>query len=243
MKLGVKAYSRGRGIVDEVAREKDLELVINGKTVAVIKLSPGYEREFAVGYCLGEGFIGSLCELKHIEVEENRVTLSVDELPERGERYISSECLSGWRSGANSAGRVESDFRVKAGEILWAMKELQRRSEVWRATGGVHSSALVFEGSFTVVEDVSRHASIDKLLGIGLYKGIDFSRSYILTSGRIPGDMVAKVARAGVPIAATRTAVLNSGVEEAGKTGVTLIGFVRGKRMNIYTHRERIIEE
>jgi len=240
MKYRVRAYRNGEEFSDEVAVEKDLELVVNGSTVAFIKLSPGYEKEFARGFCLGEGFIDGLCDIKEIEVGKGRVEVEVDEMPGERKRYVSSECLSGWRSSTGQEVKVESDLKVRAQSLEKAMKRMQEESRVWKATGGVHSSALVEGEEFTMVEDVSRHASIDKLVGIGLNQGLDFSRSYLLTSGRVPGDMVSKAARAGIPVVASRTAVLYSGIQAAKKTKVSLVGFVRGKRMNIYTHRERI---
>ncbi len=241
MKVKVRAYRNGENIEDEVALEKDLKLVVNGSTVATIKLSPGYEKEFALGYCLGEGFISSLCDVKKIKVNDDSIQVEVEEFKAEKERYISSECISGWRTRVKRGVKVESNLRVKASEIIEKMKEMQRNSEIWKTTGGVHTSALIIDKEVILVEDVSRHVTIDKLLGLGLKKDVDFSGSYILTSGRIPGDMVAKIARAGIPLAATRTAVLYSGILAAEKTGVTLVGFVRGGKMNIYTHGERVI--
>ncbi|HDL14583.1 MAG TPA: formate dehydrogenase accessory sulfurtransferase FdhD [Euryarchaeota archaeon] len=241
MKIKVTAYHNGEEIEDYVAFEKDMELVINNSPVATIKLSPGYEKEFALGYCLGEGFISGLCDVKKIVMGENSIHVDVRESKAERERYISSECLSGWRTRIKKGMKVESDLKVKSSEIIENMKEMQRKSEVWKLTGGVHSSALVIDREVIVIEDVSRHVTIDKLLGIGLKRNIDFSKSYILTSGRIPGDMVTKIAEAGIPLAATRTAVLYSGINVARKSGITLVGFVRKRNMNIYTCRERIV--
>ncbi len=241
MKIKVTAYHNGEEIEDYVAFEKDMELVINNSPVATIKLSPGYEKEFALGYCLGEGFISGLCDVKKIVIDENSIHIDVRESKAERERYISSECLSGWRTRIKKGIEVESDLKVKSSEITENMKEMQRKSEVWKLTGGVHSSALVIDREVIVIEDVSRHVTIDKLLGIGLKRNIDFSKSYILTSGRIPGDMITKIAGAGIPLAATRTAVLYSGINVARKSGITLVGFVRKGNMNIYTCRERVV--
>ncbi len=241
--IRVRALKDGVEAWDEVAVERDLRLVINGRTIASVKLSPGYEREFALGYCLGEGFVKSREAIKSIEVAEDEIRVLADEsVLAAYERYISSECLTGWRTRIKEEGiRVASKARFGAGEIFENMRRMQRESEVWRRTGGVHSAALVCGGTFLLVEDVSRHVAIDKIIGLAAERSIDFERSYILTSGRMPGDMVVKAARMGVPLIASRTAPIFSGILAAERTGLTLIGFVRGKRMNIYTHSWRIV--
>lgn len=241
MKKRVKAYRDGVQIEDEVAVEKSLKLIVNGNLIAKIKLSPGLEKEFVIGYLFGEGFIDSLCQIKNLRYESDIVEVRIYRLPSSLESYISSECISGFRTSSTKKGQVKSDLRVSKKEILENMKKMQASSEVWLSTGGVHSSALVYPEGMFVVEDVSRHVTIDKLIGMGLKKGIDFSKSYVLTSGRIPADMVRKLARAGIPVVASRTAVLLSAIEEAEKSGITLVGFVRAGRMNIYTHAERIV--
>ncbi len=241
MKKRVKAYRDGTQIEDDVAIEKSLKLIVNSKLIAEVRMSPGLEREFSIGYLFGEGFITSLCEIKKMKLSEDAVEVKIEKLPEGMESYISSECISGFRTSSMKKSRVESELRISKSEILDNMKKLQKKSDIWRATGGVHSSALVYPEGMSIVEDVSRHVTIDKLIGIGIKKRVDFSQSYILTSGRIPGDMIRKIARAGIPIVASRTAVLLSAIEEAKESGITLIGFVRAGRMNIYTHAERIV--
>lgn len=126
-------------------------------------------------------------------------------------------------------------------KILEKMRELREKSRTWKKTGGVHSVALVKDENFLLVEDISRHIAVDKVIGLAVRKGVGLSESYILTSGRLPGDMVIKAARVNVPVIASRTAPLSSGVECAHKCNLTLVGFVRGNKMNIYTHPRRII--
>jgi FdhD protein len=239
----VEAIKGGKKVKGLVAEERELRLIINDKSVASVKLSPGYEEEFALGYCFGEGLIESLDQVSEVRVEENTAYVEADASFELAyDNYVLSDCISGWRAKIEAGDvKVASDFKVKAAEILGNMQELRRRSRVWRKTGGVHSVALISGNDFHVVEDISRHIAIDKVIGIGMKKGMVFARSYILTSGRLPGDMVIKVARVNIPIVASRTAPLSSGIECAQDTNLTLIGFVRGREMNIYTHCERII--
>jgi FdhD protein len=241
----VEAIKDGRKIRDYIAVERELRLVVNDKPVARVKLSPGYEEEFALGYCLGEGLIKDPEQIRKIRVVENTVEVEADASFKLAyENYLLSDCVSGWRARIEAEKvRVTSDFRIKAVELLENMRELRRRSRVWRKTGGVHAVALVSEGRFLVVEDISRHIALDKIIGLAAKQGASFAESYILTSGRLPGDMVIKVARVNVPIIASRTAPLTSGIECAQETNLTLAAFLRGKRMNIYAHPERIIQE
>jgi formate dehydrogenase accessory protein FdhD len=239
----IKAIKGGKKIKSLVAEERELRLIVNDKLVASVKLSPGYEEEFALGYCFGEGLIESLNQVLGIRVEKNTAYVEVDASFEVAYgNYLLSDCISGWRAKIETGDvKVASDYRVKASEIAENMQELRKRSRVWRRTGGVHSVALVTGNNFHMVEDISRHIAVDKAIGLGIKKGVDFATSYILTSGRLPGDMVIKVARVGIPIIASRTAPLTSGIDCAQETNLTLIGFVRGREMNIYTNPERII--
>jgi formate dehydrogenase accessory protein FdhD len=239
----ITAYRDGKKIEEYVAEERELRILVNDKAVAVAKLSPSLEREFAIGYLIGEGLVKDLSEIKDVKIVENCAYVEADkEFEESYERYLSTDCISGWRMRVEAENvRVISDYKVEAKELIKNMRELQKKAENWRKTGAVHAVGLVNDENFLIVEDVSRHIAIDKIIGLASERGIDFSRSYVLCSGRLPGDMVIKMARVNVPIVASRTAPILSGVECAEKTNLTLVGFIRGNRMNIYTHPERIM--
>jgi formate dehydrogenase accessory protein FdhD len=231
----------GQKITEEVPQEKGLRLFVNSKPVANVRLSPGYEEEFAIGYCIGEGLVKSPDLITATELHGSSVNVKVKELEEAHIKELTSDCISGWRLSADFEDvHVESNLSINSSDITKNMQRLSKESENWRRTGGFHSTALVSGDKFFLAEDISRHVLIDKVIGIGVKNDVDPANSYILTSGRLPGDMVIKVARAGIPIIASRTAPISSGIECAEDTGVTLVGFARGKRMNIYTHAHRI---
>ena len=94
---------------------------------------------------------------------------------------------------------------------------------------------------FVVKEDVSRHVAVDKVIGYGILNGFDLNNSYVIYSGRMPADMVIKMTRAGVPILASNAAPANSGYNIAKKGNITLVGFLRGQRCNIYNNQNRIL--
>ncbi len=239
----VEVIKDGEKTTDLVAEERELCLIVNDRLVARVKLSPGHEEEFALGYCFSEGLIKDMGQIEEITVVENTVEIKADASFELVyENYVLSDCISGWRARAVSEDvAVDSNLKIEARKILENMLELRKRSKVWQKTGGVHSVALVHGNDFLNAEDVSRHIAVDKVIGMGIKKGVDFSKSHILTSGRMPGDMVIKAARVNIPIIASRTAPLSSGVECAGQTNLTLIGFVRKGGMNVYSHADRII--
>ncbi|MEE9564514.1 MAG: formate dehydrogenase accessory sulfurtransferase FdhD [Candidatus Hydrothermarchaeaceae archaeon] len=230
----------GRKIIEDVPVEKGLRLFANGRPIANVKLSPGYEEEFAIGYCIGEGLVKDPASILTIELHGSAINMK-GKFDTAYIKELTSDCISGWRLSIEAGDvRVDSNLRVNDSDIIKNMQRLSKESKNWRRTGGFHSIALVSGDKFFSAEDISRHIAVDKIIGIGAKKGADFKNSYMLASGRLPGDMVIKVARAGIPIIASRTAPISSGIECAESTGVTLIGFARGKRMNIYTHPQRI---
>jgi formate dehydrogenase accessory protein FdhD len=137
---------------------------------------------------------------------------------------------------------VKSNLTVKAQTILDAINQMNNLAKGFKETGGLHDSAI-FKADGTIVvfsEDVGRHNTVDKVIGAASLAKADFSQCFMIITGRVPGDMIYKAAKVGLPIVASVAAVLNSGVSSAEKANIALLGFVRGKRMNIYTGLERI---
>jgi formate dehydrogenase accessory protein FdhD len=138
---------------------------------------------------------------------------------------------------------VESDLRIKAQVILDCINDLNTRAKGFKETGGLHDSAIyTAHGSLVAfAEDVGRHNTVDKVIGMAALNKTDFGACFMTITGRVPGDMIYKAAKVGIPIVASMAAVLSSGIAAAEKANIALVGFVRGKRMNIYTGAERII--
>jgi formate dehydrogenase accessory protein FdhD len=138
--------------------------------------------------------------------------------------------------------RVESSLTIKAETILQCVNRLNTDALLFRKTGGVHVAA-VFDGNGNVAafaEDVGRHNAVDKAIGMGALNKTDFGSSFLVLSGRLTGDIVLKAARVGLPMLASLAAAVDAGIAVARDTQITLIGFVRGHRMNIYNLPERI---
>ncbi len=149
--------------------------------------------------------------------------------------------LGTWR--ACDVPPIESPLKISPEIITKAIKALNKSMPIFRLTGGTHGAAMAdLEGNLlTVTEDVGRHNAIDRVIGKAIQQSKDCSAGILLCTGRLTGDLVLKAAVARVPYLASIGAAVDSGIELAEAAGITLIGFVRGIRMNIYTHPERIV--
>jgi FdhD protein len=138
--------------------------------------------------------------------------------------------------------KVKSNLTVKAKIIFDSVKQLNFKAEGYRKTGGFHVAAIYKAGGQLVAmaEDVGRHNAVDKVIGMAALDDVDFGECFLALSGRMSGDVVFKAANVGLPIIASLSAALSSGIAMAESADLTLAGFVRGKRINIYACPERI---
>jgi len=228
---------------EKVVIDAEVEIIVNKIDFGRFSVSPEFLKEFAAGYLLGEGLVDSVNDISKLNVEERTIEVEIDlaDFDIRKELVMSSDCFGGWRGKIEMVEEVKSDYSVSMEDILKAFKKLREESKVWRETGGTHIAGLVSGDEFIAIEDVSRHVAVDKVIGAGALKKIDFSRSFIACSGRMPSDMVMKVARVGIPILTSKAAPTYSGFLAGEKSGITLVGFVRGERFNLYTHPKRIL--
>ncbi len=244
--------------LDYVAQEKPLHIFLNRFHYATVLCYPASLRELAVGHLLSEGLLKSVDEISKITLARSgkcQVELkSGVNLKKRINssqpfaRLIPTTCGSPdyWplsklidRLGLH---KLQMDFKIKAEVILESTRQLNTIADIFRRTGGVHVAALYnADGSLvTYAEDVGRHNAVDKVIGICALRKHDFSQCFLASSGRLTGDIVLKAARMRIPIVSSLAAAIDSGIEVAEQTGVTLIGFVRGKRMNVFTSAERL---
>ncbi len=162
-------------------------------------------------------------------------------------RFITSGCGRGasFYSAADATGqKVESQLEMSAHEVFTLVGEFQHRSWTYRATGGVHSAALCDTKNILLFsEDIGRHNAIDKIFGECVLKDIPTDDRIIITSGRISSEILLKVAKRNIPILISKSAPTDLGVKLANDLGVTLLGFVRGKRINAYTNNWRIMKD
>jgi len=237
---------------DIVTRELPLTIILNNRELVTLLCSPVNLKYLAVGFLFSEGLLKSKDEIKKIIVDDGRGVVRV-ETEETGElarealfkRLITSGCGRGasFYSAADATGqKVESQLEMSAHEVFTLVGEFQHRSWTYRATGGVHSAALCDTKNILLFsEDIGRHNAIDKIFGECILKDISTDGRIIITSGRISSEILLKVAKRNIPILISKSAPTNLGVRLAVDLGITLIGFVRGKRMNVYTDGWRIV--
>ncbi len=236
--------------VDSVVKELPLTIILNGEELVTLLCSPANLRYLAVGFLYSEGLLKGKDDIKQTLVDEVRGVVRVEttgdkETGEVFKRLITSGCGRGasFYSAVDIQDQVKVDSRlqVEAGDIFDLANRFQQHSQLFRATGGVHSAALCSGKEILVfAEDIGRHNAIDKIFGQCLLEGIPTEGRMILTSGRISSEILLKVAKRKIPIIISRSAPTNLAVKLADDLGITLVGFVRGKRMNIYTNGWRV---
>jgi len=240
-------------LTDHVAEEKPLHIFLNKAHYATILCSPTNLRELAIGHLLSEGVVRAIDEIKgtSLKGEVCRVELKSDvDLEKRLERLklhsrvIVSAC--GGSKPYQYSGkirRVESNLKVKAKIVSECVNRLNFVAGVFRKTGGVHAAAM-YRADGTIVafaEDIGRHNAVDKVIGIAALDKADFCNCFLALSGRLTADIVYKAGRVGLPLVASLASAIDTGIAIAKRSNVTLVGFVRGKRMNVYTFPERIM--
>ena len=249
---------------DSVAVEEPMEVRVNGASFAVIMRTPGADRDLAAGFLLAEDVIRSADEIGTIEYcqdvedegRDNTINVTVTgEAVERldarfGERRqvtMTSACgMCGRRTIESLQSRVTAvggDWTVSASVIATLPDRLRASQAVFESTGGLHAAGL-FDRSGVLqlsAEDVGRHNAVDKICGRTLLEGKHpLDTSILLVSGRTSFELVQKALLAGIPLIAAVSAPSSLAIQLAEQADITLCGFVRGPRFNIYSHPQRI---
>jgi FdhD protein len=249
---------------DHVAVEEPMEVRINGASFAVIMRTPGADRDLAAGFLLAEDVIRSADEIGTIEycqdvaVEGRDNTLNVTvtgdavarldaRLGERRQVTMTSSCgLCGRRTIESLQSRVATvrgDWTVSANVIATLPDRLRSSQAVFESTGGLHGAGLFDRTGKLLLsaEDVGRHNAVDKISGRTLLEGKHpLDSSILLVSGRTSFELVQKALLAGIPVIAAVSAPSSLAIDLATQANITLCGFVRGPRFNIYSHPQRI---
>ncbi len=261
-KYKIKQLQKGNfhDFEDILLIERPITIKINENQVVTIICLPKDLKELTIGFLFTAGFIDSINEIKNIEVNsiENEISIIVDDLNKATKenfnssiynRIIKTSCCipSIWRDLIlNSIDKTEeqfNDIKITSDLIFKSIVKMQKETSLFKETGGCHGAALFdFQGKLLeIFEDIGRHNAIDKVIGSALIKNIDLKETFLCSTGRLTGDSVLKAARSKIPILASISAPIESGIRIALNYNITLIGFVRGSKMNIYTHPERIV--
>jgi FdhD protein len=234
---------------DRVAVEEPLEIRINGRPIAVTMRTPGQDEELALGFCLSEGLQPMGARLPD-DLAANAVEIDAPGFdPERLARsfYTSSSCgvcgKGALEAVAVDAARVGSGLRVAPSLVSSLPVRLREAQAGFEATGGLHATGLFSSAGELVClrEDVGRHNAFDKVVGWAFRERLlPLSESVLCVSGRLSFELVQKAAVAGCPILVAVGAPSSLAIELAADRGVTLCGFVRDDRFNVYTESWRI---
>jgi FdhD protein len=251
---------------DRLATEEPLEIRLRAgdqtRTVAITMRTPGNDFELAAGFLYGEGVVAEPDDVRAISycvdvpAEQQYNTVSVDlgreDLPELDalERHFTTTSACGVCGKASlealhSRGldRIESQARATRSTIVGLPGRLRAAQGIFEKTGGLHAAALFdLDGNpIAVREDVGRHNAMDKLIGWAfLNRKLPLEHRIVLVSGRSSYELVQKCAAARIPIMCSVSAPSSLAVDLAREFGVTLVGFLRESRFNVYAHEERI---
>ena len=240
--------------VDKVVRERPVTIFLNDSEIATFMCSPTDLESLAVGFLYTEGVLSGRGDVLSVSadgkdgvvwVRAKGKKMNIRDIVSR--RLVTTGCgrgLSFQDPSANRSLRVRSNLRVDPRALKALMGEFQKRSELYKETGGVHGAALCDSSDLLVLrEDIGRHNAIDKVIGHCVLEGFDMSDKILVTSGRITSEMIIKCARSNIPIVVSKSAPTDLGVSLAKSFGVTLVGFVRGSRMNVYSNVSRLTSQ
>ena len=254
-------------IPTSVVVEEPLEIRINDQPVAVLMRTPGAEKELAVGFCLSEGLIAGLSDIALVHhcgrslpstmedseagLEESRNMVRITLVSPGASRDPRLDVVRMVRSGcgrtdaeelASQLTPLDNDLRVQRKILPKLSSTIKREQEAYREAGGIHAAGIFTSHGelVTIHEDIGRHNAVDKVLGHCLMQGIPLKDKILVCTGRASYEMVTKAVRLGLPVAASISSPTSLAVELAEHLHCTLIGYLRGQRMRIYTHPWRL---
>ncbi|MBN2116543.1 MAG: formate dehydrogenase accessory sulfurtransferase FdhD [Anaerolineales bacterium] len=232
----------------EMIVESPVSLTVNGEVWLTFMCTPVNLEEMAVGFLYNEGVIESMEEVEHVRVCEHGDNVDVW-LSRSVEQPVSWRRTSGCTGGVTAVDALvhpdlsfNGDRPRVAPEAIGQLVELLFQSQdLYRETGGVHTSALSDgEKIVLVAEDIGRHNTLDKIAGLCLRNNVWPRTRILITTGRISSEMLQKAARLQAPILISRTSPSSLSIEMAERYGITLIGYARRDRFNVYSNRQRI---
>jgi len=260
-KITSVSVRRGQGAAadasqDFIAVEEPLQIRLNGRDLAITMRTPGHDRELAAGFLFTEAFLDRADQFAGIE-DDDKGTVCVElapgaqTVPEPVRNfYMTSSCgvcgkasIDALRAAGCTA--LESDHPRVDAPVLASLPDRLRASQpAFDRTGGLHAAGL-FDRSgalLDVREDVGRHNAVDKLIGAALLAGrLPLDEHILMLSGRVSFELVQKALRARIPVIAAIGAPSSLAVETARRFSVTLAGFVRDGRFNVYSGHQRIV--
>ena len=261
--LTITRYDAGKpcGKADRVAREEPLEIRVEGHSVAIVMRTPGHDEELTAGFLLSEGIVQSRHDLFEISQcpsqpgqQGNVIDVLLTDASKLDRGKLSRNVFTSSSCGVCGKATIDlvfqqfpeiaSDYQVPA-EDLYAYPEKSRAAQqTFEETGGLHASAIFDSAGEMLVlrEDVGRHNALDKVIGHAILNDLlPLDRHTLILSGRISFELMQKALSAGIPVVAGISAPSSLAVEFARESNQALVGFLRGRSMNVYAGPERIL--
>ena len=237
---------------DTLIREVKLDIVVNDEKIASLMATPVDQEALVVGYLISENILKSVHDIQRMQLKDDGMTVDItahinDDAVERlnTEGVVISGC--GRSKTANiDIDKIEAmvntcEYHISSNLVSEEMNGFFKYCKLYEKTGSVHTAKLYLDGGeFFIAEDIAQHSTVDKVIGKAKLAEVDTTNAALMVSGRLSSEMVAKAVMHQIPILISRTASTCLGVQIAEKFGLTLVGFARENRMNIYTHDRRI---
>ncbi len=240
----------------ELAEEAMLHVEINETASFDVVVTPRNLEPFVYGYLMCEGYIADTSEVTSLRLHEKDKIARADVVVDsprvrslsfrRNYNIIWTECGTAeafYRMLGEKVPKINSEMDITPDAMFRCFAQLSDRDEAYKQTGAYHYAFLFDPATSEVLVwdiDIGRHNAIDKVVGLALTKGVDPSRAALFSTGRITIDMVLKAARARIPILVSRSAPLDKAAELAQLFDMTLVGFLRSNRFNIYSAPRRV---
>lgn len=237
---------------DLVVTENALKIYVNNAFYVTLMCTPDKTIELSIGFLFSEGIIQRYDDIKNIEMrDENNIYIDLfHEIIglKENQRALTSGCGKGSMHIRllleNQLDIIKSEICFSGKTIIESMKEFNASSNLFKTTGGVHSCAICGEfGIEKVTEDIGRHNAVDKLIGSYVIEKKELMNKMLFITGRISSDILIKTARANIPIIVSHSAPTDLAIGMGKNIKMTIVGFARGNRMNIYTGHHRILAE
>lgn len=255
--IPVSVFDREGNRIDRpqwVINEQPVTLVLNGREMVTLLCAGHHLEELAVGFFHSDGFIGKLEDLERVSVDEAAgkvevVTRKSVPLAERlwEKRTVTSGCGKGsmfyYSLDALLSKPVEGGPTATPAKILERVEDLNRLSDTYRHTHGVHNTALATKDEVLLFrDDIGRHNAVDMIVGHVFLQGISLKDKMLITTGRLTSEMLIKAAKVGIPILVSRNTATTLAVELATSMNITLIGYARAGKFIVYAGKDRIDE-
>jgi FdhD protein len=233
---------------DQVVEEAPLNILARGQRVAVVMRTPGADRELVRGLLHAEGGPG-LAARQLTQVDRDSIDVDAEPAELAARSFMASAAcgVCGRVAIAALEGRaqtVRSDMVISAAMVAGLPESLRAAQAQFAATGGLHAAGLFDSGGgrIAVYEDVGRHNALDKVIGLAIEQGrMPLGQMLVALSGRVGYELIEKVVLAGAPIVVAVSAPSGLAIDVAERFGIAVCGFVRGGRMNVYSHAWRIV--